>query len=248
MAVVGLLRDLGAEQSLATLIEAESLLNDGSAFVVYLVTQAILLGGDTSASTIVSNVFQYALGGPAFGLLCGVLTVGAMALVYSDMEVEISLTIGAAYLCFWIASSPLAVSGVLAIVVMGLFMAKHRYAVSPSVQPQLAAVWAVLIFIVNIAIFVLSGLIIADKIFGENAQFIRARDVGYAVPAVRPAARRALPDHRPAPPSVPPHQPAPELQRDADAVVERHARQRVAHPRGSSPTCSPATTRCSGTG
>ena len=178
VAVVGLLRDLGSSASLATLIEAESLLNDGSAFVVYLLTQSILIGGDSSTRSIVGSLFQYALGGPAFGLACGVVTIWVMTSVYNDAEVEISITIAAVYVCFWIADSPLNVSAVLAVVVMGLYMAKHRYAVSPSVQPNLTAVWSLLIFAVNIFIFVLSGLIISSKLLSSNAS-IRGVDVGY---------------------------------------------------------------------
>ena len=94
VAVVGLMRQLGSSHALATLIEAESLLNDGSAFVVYLLTQSILIGGaNSSAQDIVGSLFQYALGGPAFGLACGIATVKVMSHIYSDAEVEISITI-----------------------------------------------------------------------------------------------------------------------------------------------------------
>ena len=80
------------------------------------------------------------------------------------------------YVCFWIADSELGLSAVLAIVVMGLYMAKNRYAVSPSVQPNLTAVWNLLIFAVNIFIFILSGLIISAKIINSS---VRGVDVAY---------------------------------------------------------------------
>ena len=80
------------------------------------------------------------------------------------------------YVAFFIADSELGLSAVLAIVVMGLYMAKHRYAVSPSVQPNLTAVWNLLIFAVNIFIFVLSGLIISAKIINSS---VRGVDVAY---------------------------------------------------------------------
>ena len=179
VAVVALLRELGSSHQLATLIEGESLLNDGSAFVVYLLMQSILLGGDSSARHLVGNLFQYSLGGPAFGLLFGLATVLVLeTFIFRDAELEITLTIAAVYVCFWVADSPLSVSAVLAIVVLGLVMSKNRYSITPSVQPALRAVWDVLIFFTNILIFVLSGLIIADKLFGET-QFIRGVDVGW---------------------------------------------------------------------
>ena len=178
VAVVGLLRDLGSSPALATLIEAESLLNDGSAFVVYLLTESILIGGDSSTRSIVGSLFQYALGGPAFGLACGLVTIAVMNRIYSDAELEISITIASVYLTFWLADTPLDISAVLAVVVMGLYMAKHRYAVSPSVQPNLTAVWSLLIFAVNIFIFILSGLIISAKLLNSSAS-IRGVDVAW---------------------------------------------------------------------
>ena len=178
VAVVALLKELGSSAALATLIESESLLNDGSAFVVYLLTQSILLGGDSSVRAIVGNLFQYALGGPAFGLACGIATIAWMNSVYDDAEVEISITIGAVYVCFWVADSPLGISAVLAVVVMGVYFSKHRYAVSPSVQPNLAAVWALLIFAVNVFVFVLSGLIISAKLIWSSDN-IRGVDVAW---------------------------------------------------------------------
>ena len=46
VAVVALLKELGVKKSLATLIEAESLLNDGTAVVVYsILLKAVQAGG-----------------------------------------------------------------------------------------------------------------------------------------------------------------------------------------------------------
>ena len=49
VAVVALLREMGVKKSLATLIEAESLLNDGTAVVVYaILLQGTPLGRDSN--------------------------------------------------------------------------------------------------------------------------------------------------------------------------------------------------------
>lgn len=44
VAVVALLKELGASRKLATLIEGESLFNDGTAYVVFLVLLKIVEG------------------------------------------------------------------------------------------------------------------------------------------------------------------------------------------------------------
>ena len=177
VAVVSLMRDLGANYALSALVEAESLLNDGSAYVVYLVVQSTLLDGTTDAGSVVGSLFQYSLGGPAFGVLIGLVTVVVMdTFIYHDAEIEIALTIAVVYVTFYVADSVLNVSAVLALVCLGLVMSKNRYSISPSVQPSLQAVWSCLVFIANILIFVLIGLIIADKLF--FTQGVGWQDVG----------------------------------------------------------------------
>lgn len=52
VAVVALLKELGASKRLSTLIEGESLFNDGTAFVVFLVFQAIVLGEEATPWTV----------------------------------------------------------------------------------------------------------------------------------------------------------------------------------------------------
>jgi len=44
VAVVALLKELGASKRLSTMIEGESLLNDGTAMVVFLVLEEMLVG------------------------------------------------------------------------------------------------------------------------------------------------------------------------------------------------------------
>ena len=52
VAVVALLRDLGASRRLATLIEGESLLNDGTAMVVFLVLLDIVEGNKATVGSV----------------------------------------------------------------------------------------------------------------------------------------------------------------------------------------------------
>ena len=52
VAVVALLKELGASKRLATMIEGESLMNDGTAMVVFLVLIDIVQGAPFKASTV----------------------------------------------------------------------------------------------------------------------------------------------------------------------------------------------------
>jgi len=61
VAVVALLHDSGASKSLASLIDSESLLNDGSAFVMFLIFHDIVIGGSHRAGHIVKNIVKYSI-------------------------------------------------------------------------------------------------------------------------------------------------------------------------------------------
>ena len=69
IAVVALLHDSGASRSLASLIDSESLLNDGSAFVIFLIFNNIIIGGDHSAKNIIINIIRISAGKPLVLLL-----------------------------------------------------------------------------------------------------------------------------------------------------------------------------------
>ena len=62
VAVVAILHDSGASESLASLIDSESLLNDGSAFVIFLIFHNIVIGEDHSAKKIITDILKYTLG------------------------------------------------------------------------------------------------------------------------------------------------------------------------------------------
>ena len=62
VAVVALLRESGASKSFAALIELESLLNDGSAFVIFIIFKDIVVSGSGSAKKIVVDFVKYTIG------------------------------------------------------------------------------------------------------------------------------------------------------------------------------------------
>ena len=73
VAVVALLKELGASKRLATMIEGESLMNDGTAMVIFLVILDIVAGEPTSAGQIIARFCRLSFGGPLLGLACGVI-------------------------------------------------------------------------------------------------------------------------------------------------------------------------------
>jgi NhaP-type Na+/H+ or K+/H+ antiporter len=197
VAVVALLHDSGASKSLASLIDSESLLNDGSAFVIFLIFKKIVVGEAYTAKSIIINIIKFSigkllnnlfilspififLGGPAFGLACGYICVMILNRINNELEVEIAFTFAIAYLVFFVADVELGVSAVLALVTMGLYMAKHKYCISSNVQLPMASAWRIATYLINIMIFTVTGIILAKSLVGASTNII-AQDFGFSI-------------------------------------------------------------------
>ena len=170
VAVVALLRELGASKKLATLIEGESLLNDGTAIVVFLVLKSIVIseedgsGADVDVPAVLMKFAYVSMGGPVVGYILGVVAVYWLGKVYNDTLVEITITLGFTYAAFFIAEEHLGVSGVLAVVVYGLHMnSKGRTRITAAVEHFLHDFYEMMAYLANTVIFVLCGVIVAQK-------------------------------------------------------------------------------------
>ena len=166
VAVVALLKDLGCKDLLATEIEGESLLNDGTALVMYTILIK-LSEGDSSDNfgDYLLTFIKMSVGGASFGLIFAFLVVQWLRMVFNDPLTEITITLSAAYLCFFISEYFLNVSGVLAVVCLGLYFGIFgRTAVSPEVAHFLEEFWQCLGYIGNTLIFVTAGTVIGYKL------------------------------------------------------------------------------------
>jgi len=173
VAVVSILKELGASKKLGTLIEGESLLNDGTAIVIFMV----ILGSITGVATDMSPIlvfFKVAFGGILVGGVIGWIIIKWVKKVFNDMLVEISAIVGASYLTFLIAENFMGVSGVLALVTFGIILASvGRTKISPEVQHFLHEFWELTAFLANVLIFLIVGVVIAERIvFTGNDTFI----------------------------------------------------------------------------
>jgi NhaP-type Na+/H+ or K+/H+ antiporter len=163
VAVVSLLKELGASKKLGTLIEGESLLNDGTAIVFFMVFLAAITG-EGSGSSPLSDFLRVGLGGIAVGLLFGWIAIGWVKKVFNDAMIEITVIIAAAYLTFYVAEHFFHVSGVLGVVTMGLLMAGvGKTRISPEVEHFLHDFWELAAFIANTLIFLIVGVVIANQ-------------------------------------------------------------------------------------
>ena len=125
VAVVALLKELGTSVKFNTLLEGESLVNDGTAFVFFLVCLDVVRTGQFSFKDGLAQFLQLTFGGPAIGLIFGILSVLWLRYIIKDVVLGVAITFFTVYLCFFLCESVLHVSGILAIVILGLFLGTH---------------------------------------------------------------------------------------------------------------------------
>jgi Na+:H+ antiporter len=167
IAVVGMFRTLGAPRRLRILIEGESLLNDGTAIVLFAMALDVVLGRQMSAVGLVLEFGRIVGGGLAVGLLVG-LGISQIIRQIDDPMIEITLTTIAAYGSF-IAAEQVGVSGVIATVTAGMLCGNYAARVGMSASTRIATetFWEYLAFALNSIVFLLVGLRVH---IGELAQ------------------------------------------------------------------------------
>ena len=170
VAVVALLKQMGAPVPLNTLIEGESLLNDGVAMVFFTLFASITKGEDTSPGQVLWNFITLAGGGPLLGILMGIIGTMWLQRVLRDSVLGVTLTFIMCYMAFFIAEFlDLHLSGILAIVSLGLFMSAYgKTSVDPEGEHALHSVWAWVQYACETIIFLLTGCIIG--IFLHSSQ------------------------------------------------------------------------------
>ncbi|HSQ63521.1 MAG TPA: cation:proton antiporter [Polyangiaceae bacterium] len=157
IAVVAMFKSLGAPKRLGVLIDAESLLNDGTAVVFFTIVMGLFTGHDTSISHAAVDFVKVVGMGVIAGALVAFVASAVMRFV-DDAMIEITITTVAAYGSFSLAEQ-LHVSGVIATVTAGMILGNHarRERMSPSTRVAIASFWEYVAFALNSVVFLLIG-------------------------------------------------------------------------------------------
>ncbi len=158
VAVIATFREAKAQGRLLVLIEAESLLNDGTAAVGFGVVVALASGQHFSSIEVAGMLLKTVLGGIACGggvALVALLLAGRTV----DHLVEITFTTVAAFGSFLLADH-FGMSGVLATITAGLVMGNSNWlnAISERGREAVQAFWEYAAFVANSLVFLLIGM------------------------------------------------------------------------------------------
>ena len=158
VSVISTFKEAGVHGRLRLLVEAESLFNDGTAALAFVIALAFATGGQITLSgtllTFVTMVFG--------GILCGVLVAGGVLLLAGRTEdhlIEITLTTIAAYGSFLLAEH-FHLSGVLASLSAGLLTGNvgSLGSISDKGREAVESFWEYVAFVINSLIFILIGI------------------------------------------------------------------------------------------
>ncbi len=157
VAVVSLFRLLGVPKRLSVLVEGESLLNDGTALVMFNLMVAIVITGQFNLLSGVLEFFKVSIGGIILGLALGWVASRIISRI-DDYLIEITLTTVLAYGSYLLAEQ-FSFSGVLAVVSAGLITGSlGPQGMSPTTRIVLYNFWEYITFLVNSLVFLLIGL------------------------------------------------------------------------------------------
>src|ERR1700689_1109387 len=157
VSVIATFKESKAHGRLRTLIESESLLNDGTAAVAFVAVLGVLAGGHETVLSISGALFVTIIGGVLIG---GIIAYLLMLLAgrTPDYLVEITFTTLAAYGSFFVAEY-YHLSGVLATLAAGLVVGNFRTSslITNAGRHALGPFWEYAAFVANSLIFLLLG-------------------------------------------------------------------------------------------
>lgn len=173
ISVIALFRELGVDRRLSTLMEGESLFNDGMAVVAFSFLTSFALGQTELSPQPILLKFSVVVGvGVGVGCLIG-FGISYLTQRFDLPLVEQSLTLVSAYGTYLITEN-LGGSGVIAVVTMGLILGNFgsRIGMNPRTRVIVSEFWEFLAFFVNSIVFLLIGDQIHFSVLGENLEII----------------------------------------------------------------------------
>ena len=182
VAAIAIGRRVGMPARLQTLIEGEGLLNDATALVTYQVAVAAVVGGGLTLLQVGGRFVLASIG----GLLVGLLVAALVKLVRRRLDeplVENTLSLATPFLAY-LPAEQLHASGVLAVVVCGLVLGHQSPSlVSSGSRLQSTAVWRLIDFVLEGAVFIVIGLQL-PRIVGALGAYSLAELAGWSAAVV----------------------------------------------------------------
>ncbi|MEV5506018.1 Na+/H+ antiporter [Streptomyces orinoci] len=156
VAATAIARRLGLPSRITTILQGESLVNDATAITAYKVALAAVVGTGVGWAQGIGEFAMAALGGIATGLVL-MVPLHWLRKRLRDPLLQNTLSLLIPFAAY-AAAEQLGASGVLAVVVVGLYLGHRAWQVDFATRLQEEAVWRMVSFILESVVFALIGL------------------------------------------------------------------------------------------
>ena len=175
VSVLATFKKIGAPPKLATIIEGESLINDGMALVLFEIMLEIAKHGGFDGLSFMQIMKDFGMnvsGGVVVGIVFGFIFSKSLDYVKESKEIEISITLILAHFTFIVADYIFGVSGILATVAAGIVIGNYgEYKISPTVKDIMVHFWDYMSFFANSLLFLIIGITLWNLGDVQNAAF-----------------------------------------------------------------------------
>ncbi|MGW7049110.1 Na+/H+ antiporter [Streptomyces avermitilis] len=156
VAATAVARRVGLPSRITTILQGESLVNDATAITAYKVALAAAVGEGATWAHGVGEFLLAAVGGVAVGLLL-MVPLHWLRTHLNEALLQNTLSLLIPFVAYGLAEWVHA-SGVLAVVVVALYLGHRNYEVDFATRLQEEAVWKMVAFVLESAVFALIGL------------------------------------------------------------------------------------------
>jgi Na+/H+ antiporter len=179
VAATAIVRRLQAPRQIVTILEGESLINDGMALVLYQVAKGAVVYGSFSLLDAGLEFVLYGTGGVVIGLVVG-WVISRVRYWVEDPFVETTIALFTGYAAY-IPAEELGASGVIAVVVAALYLSvQSPKMTSPRNRLQIFAVLEVMEFLLTSVLFILIGLQLPNILGGLSDEYSMTTVLLYA--------------------------------------------------------------------
>ncbi|MFI9719214.1 Na+/H+ antiporter [Streptomyces sp. NPDC052396] len=178
VAATAIARRLGLPSRITTILQGESLVNDATAITAYKVALAAVVGTGATWAEGIGEFAVAALGGIAVGLVL-MVPLHWLRKRLSDPLLQNTLSLLIPFAAYSVAEQ-LGASGVLAVVVVGLYLGHRAWQVDFATRLQEEAVWKMVSFVLESVVFALIGLQLPVVLRGLGAYGVGPA-LGYAL-------------------------------------------------------------------
>ncbi|MGX9884103.1 Na+/H+ antiporter [Streptomyces sp. NPDC002276] len=156
VAATAVARRVGLPSRITTILQGESLLNDATAITAYKVALAAAVGEGATWAGGIGEFLLAAVGGVGVGLLM-MVPIHWLRTHLKEALLQNTLSLLIPFVAYAVAEQ-VGASGVLAVVVVALYLGHRAWEVDFATRLQEEAVWKMVAFVLESAVFALIGL------------------------------------------------------------------------------------------